>query len=299
MFGIPVFSASAWRYAGAAILLLWPQISTAASAPQAQGTTQNLVYEVYAGGVHAVQSKVRIHISPDGRYDMNLHAYTRGFLAKILPWDGLFETHGQTLVDGRRLPVKHKSTRIWKDETDTAEYLFKADGSLERLTIHDYGKNPYERDVEEELTNGTIDVLTAVLAVLENYNETSKCAGSSEVFDGKRRFEQIFTDKGTVTLEPSTYNIYAGAAAKCTVEVIPVSGRWHKKPRGWLYIQEQGRKLGMMPTLWVAQMDKNGPAIPVKIHIKTIYGSMFMHLAEYDNGREVTVADRRMRGADK
>ncbi|MEZ5918460.1 MAG: DUF3108 domain-containing protein [Alphaproteobacteria bacterium] len=284
----------------ATALLLWPQISSADSnTPQAQGTTQNLVYEVYAGGVHAVQSKVRIQIGPDGHYDMNLHAYTRGFLAKILPWDGLFETHGQTLADGRHLPASHKSTRVWKDETDMAKYLFKPDGSLEKLTIHDYGKKPYERDLEEELTTGTIDVLTAVLAVLEDYNESGKCAGRSEVFDGKRRFEQVFTDKGTVELEPSAYNIYGGPAAKCTVEVIPVSGRWHKKPRGWLYIQEQGRKLGMMPTLWIAQIDKDGPAVPVKIHIKTIYGSMFMHLAEYDNGQNILVADRRMREADK
>lgn len=41
-----------------------------------------------------------------------------------------------------------------------------------------------------------------------------------------------------------------------------------------------------MPTVWFAQLDPNGPAVPVKIRIKSEYGAMFMHLVHYTNGTE-------------
>lgn len=269
------------------VLLFSPEIAAA------QGTTQSLVYEVYAGGIHAVQAKVKIDVQPE-HYEMTLEARTRGFLGKILPWAGKFETEGWAFPDGRRQPQQHKSTAVWKNETDVSEYLFEKDGTFKSLTVTDYEKDPYEKDVKSDVSTGAIDVLTAALLVFEQYNQTGKCAGSSEVFDGKRRFRQVFTHEKNVELQTSSYNIYGGPAAQCTVEVVPVSGKWHKKPRGWLYIQEQGRNLGMMPTLWLAQIDENGPAVPVKIHIKTIYGSMFMHLAEYKSGDEVLVAQKRV-----
>lgn len=265
---------------------------------RAEEVKQSLVYEVYTGGIHTVQAEVEIIVDPDKDYSVSLDARTRGFLAKLLPWSGRFESQGQSLENGERRPRRHKSVRKWKEEIDSAEYLFNEDGSLERLTIKDHGKAPYERTVEAALTDGTVDILSAALVVFEAYNKNKTCAGSAEVFDGKRRFKQVFTHEKTVELKASKYNIYEGPAAQCTVEVIPVAGKWHKKPRGWLSIQEQGRKLGMMPTLWLAQIEESGPAVPVKIHIKTIYGSMFLHLTEYKSGNGTLMAANRMRRKD-
>jgi len=254
---------------------------------------QQLVYEVYAGGIHAVQGKLDIDLRKANRYDMTMYAKTRGFLGSVAPWEGTFESHGW-LKNGQFRPQKHQSTASWRKEVDIKEYLYNKDGSFKSLKITDEHSKAEPRKVDGELTNGTVDALTATLQVLKNYNETGKCEGSSEVFDGKRRFRQMFKHEGMVTLEPSKYNIYGGPAAKCVVEVVPVGGEWHKKPRGWMSIQEQGRERGTMPTVWIAKMSKNGPAIPVKVRVKTAYGTLFMHLAEYQSADTILVAEKRV-----
>ena len=116
--------------------------------------------------------------------------------------------------------------------------------------------------------------------MLEGYtSDQNKCENKSEIFDGKRRFQMSFNHQDNVGLDSSKYNIFKGQAAECIIEVKPGEGAWHKKPRGWLSIQEQGREKGTMPTLWVGQPESSDIAIPVKIRVKTDYGTLFMHLA--------------------
>ncbi|MEZ5815396.1 MAG: DUF3108 domain-containing protein [Alphaproteobacteria bacterium] len=275
-----------------AALLLWlafiPDVAPAADTPR-----QQLVYEVYAGGIHAVQAKLDIDLRKKGRYDLVMDAKTRGFLGSLIPWEGRFESHGWALEGGYQ-PEKHQSTASWREDLDIKEYLYNKNGSFKSLRITNDKSDGEIQDVPGEVTDGTVDALTATLEILKNYNEAGKCEGSSDVFDGKRRFKQVFEHKKSVTLEKSKYNIYGGPAAECTVEVIPVNGEWHKKPRGWLSIQEQGRAKGTMPTVWIAQMSENGPAVPVKIRVKTAYGTLFMHLAEYQNADTILIAEKRV-----
>ena len=246
-----------------------------------------------------MQAKLDIDLRKKNGYSLVLDAKTRGFLGSLVPWEGTFESHGWVLKGGKYQPQKHQSTASWRKETDKKEYLYNKDGSFKSLRITDKHSDAELREVEDALTNGTVDTLTATLRVLEHYNEKGECNGTSEVFDGKRRFKQIFKHSKAVTLEQSKYNIYGGPAAECTVEVVPVAGEWHKKPRGWLSIQEQGRDRGMMPTVWVAQISEDGPAVPVKIRVKTAYGTLFMHLAEYKSAETFLIAKKRVKDEDE
>ena len=257
-----------------------------------------MIYEVYAGGIHAVQSTLEIDMKPDNRYSIDMLAKTRGFLGKLVPWVGTFESHGWRKRDGFMHPEQHKSVATWRGEKEVKDYAYNKDGTFKQLVIDEHDKAPEIQDIETTLTNGTTDALTATLLVLENFNRTGRCEGSSLVFDGKRSFEQKFVHKENVQLTASKYNIYEGPAAKCTVEVIPKEGKWYDKPRGWMSIQEQGREKGTMPTVWVAQIKDGAPAVPVKILVKTDYGAMFMHLAEYQSGDQQWVAEKRVRDDD-
>lgn len=282
----------------AATLSLWLVCIINPAEASAEAKRQQLVYEVYAGGIHAVQAKMDIDLRKSTDYTLILDAKTRGFLGSLIPWEGIFESHGWLLKDGKYQPQKHQSTASWRKETDIKEYLYNKDGSFKSLRITDKHSKAELREVDKEVTDGTTDILSATLQVLNAYNQNKKCEGSSEVFDGKRRFKQIFKHEQNVMLEKSKYNIYGGPAAQCTVEVVPVSGEWHKKPRGWLSIQEQGRDRGTMPTLWVAQISKDGPAVPVKIRVKTAYGTLFMHLAEYQSADTILIAEKRVTGEE-
>lgn len=278
-------------------MCLW-LASTLLSAPSANAAEekrQRMVYEVYAGGIHAVQGKLDMDMRKPGRYDFIMQATTRGFLGSMIPWKGTFQSHGWRMGESDFQPQKHQSTASWRDEIDIKKYLYNKDGTFKSLTITDERRDNEKREVDAEVTDGTIDTLTAALEVFETYTKTNKCEGEAEVFDGKRRFKQIFRHQQNVELTSSKYNIYEGPAAECTVEVVPVSGDWHEKPRGWMSIQEQGREKGTMPTVWVAQLAEGQPAIPVKIRVKTDYGTLFMHLAEYESADKILVAEKRVK----
>lgn len=266
------------------------------NAPDANAAAerQQLVFEVYAGGIHAVQAHLDMDLRKKNRYSIILDAHTRGFLGSLVPWEGTFESHGRASKDTFKVE-KHQSTTTWRGEDDIKEYLYNRDGSFKSLHIKEGEKPREKKDVKAEVTNQTTDVLTATLKVLEAYNKTGKCEGKAEVFDGKRRFEQAFMHQKNVTLTSSKYNIFEGDAAECTVQVTPINGEWSKKPRGWLSIQEQGRERGTMPTVWIGKLSEGGPAIPVKIRVKTAYGTLFMHLAEYKSADRELVAEKRVK----
>lgn len=266
---------------------------TLAPLAPAQAGTQTLVYEVYAGGIHALQATMNLETGK-GRYDITLDAKTRGLLGRLAPWEGSFESHGWIEKDGAYKPELHKSIGIWRGEKEVKEYKYTREGGFVSLSETVNGAMvDKSKDIGKELTDGTTDALTAALNVFEAVARGEACSGTEEVFDGKRRFEQIFTDQGSADLEPTKYNIFKGAATECTVEVKPVAGAWSKKPRGWLSIQEQGRERGTMPTLWTAKLKDGEPAVPVKIRIATAYGVLFMHLAEFKDEARTVSAEKR------
>lgn len=252
---------------------------------------QKMTYEVYAGGINAVTAELGVSLKQEDRYSLALEAETKGFLGKIVPWTGLFETYGWLLDDGSELPELHRSTAIFRGEKDLKEYRYNRDGSFESFKIIEAGQDKTPSSLNPDLVQGTTDALTATLTVMENIMTEGNCEGSSEVFDGKRRFELIFNHQADVVISPTNYNIYKGPAVQCSVEVKPLAGKWHEKPRGWMSIQEQGRDKGTLPTVWLASLDEDGPAVPVKVRVKTNYGTLFMHLVSYENedGTQLTL----------
>jgi hypothetical protein len=268
-------------------------VMAAVPARAAEEARQRMVYDVYASGLHALRAEMDMDLRKKGRYDLVLDTKTYGLLAALVPWEGRFESHGWRLKKDVLRPEQHKSTAQWRKEIDIKDYRYRKDGRFVSLEVFDENGKVEDREARPEVTDGTVDTLTAALSVFEIVGKTGRCEGASDVFDGKRRFRQAFTDEGEETLQASQYNIYAGKARKCAVEVTPLAGDWGNKPRGWLSIQEQGRVRGTMPTVWIARLSPAGPPVPVRIMVKTAYGTLFMHLAEYQNGSTLLVAQDR------
>lgn len=287
------FKHSKWAWAGKSALALAFSLSLLSPvSAQAGNEHQSVVYDVYAGGIHALQASLDIDLKNDKRYDLILKAHTRGWLSKLAPWHGSFESHGWKVKINDYRPETHKSIATWREETEVKEYRYNKDRSFDGLLITDHERPTHEKEVENTLTDGTTDILTATLDAMTNVGQGKDCQGASDVFDGKRRFKLKFNHKGTETLSATEYNIYEGPTTICTVEVVPVAGAWHKKPRGWMSIQEQGRERGTMPTVWMGKLSEKGPAIPVKILIKTDFGGLYMHLTDHQKNDPVKIAEK-------
>lgn len=248
---------------------------------------QKMKYDVYAGGIHAVKADMVLDYSQKGRYTMQFGAETRGLLGALAPWSGTFESKGWILPK-RELKVNfHQSIAVWRDEREVKTYVYDKQKGFQNITTTYVGKKPKRETPEKELTENTTDALTATLMVMEKLSDGGKCEGVSEVFDGKRRYKLIFRHQNVVELKKTRYNAYGGKAVECTAEVEPVAGRWHKKPRGWLSIQEQGRERGTMPTVWMAQVVPNAVVVPVRVRVKTAYGTLFMHMTRYESDKTI------------
>lgn len=272
--------------AGIVVLML----SVPAFAADTKSDQQKIQYDVYAGGIHALQANLNIDQAKKDRYSLSLDAKTYGLLGKLAPWEGTFESHGWAGKVNK--PELHQSTAIWRDEKEIKKYEYNKDGTFKKYSILDDENDGSARPVDNELTQGTSDILTATLNTMEAIAAGNKCEGTTDIFDGSRRYTLIFKHKKDVVLEDSRWNVYQGPAVECTVEVKPGAGAWHEKPRGWMSIQEQGRDRGTMPTVWFAEMVKGEPAVPVKVRVKTSYGTLFMHMTDYEGGKKkLTLAE--------
>lgn len=253
------------------------------SAYAEENNLQKVRYDVFASGFHVLDAKMEMNYVTKGRYEIGFTAKTHGFLGALVPWSGGFSSEGW--VSRKRIiqPEKHESSSVWRGEKEVKTYTYTKDGKfVDLVTLYDH-KKPRRKVPKEELTKDTTDALAAALQVMEHVSDGNDCEGESIVFDGKRRFKMVFRHKGFVKLEKTRYNAYEGPAAECTMEVVPIEGAWHKKPRGWFSIQEQGREKGQLPTLWLAQVSENAVVVPVRIRVKTEYGTLFAHMTNYES----------------
>jgi hypothetical protein len=281
-------SRKVWAVALCALLASTLDISIAQAASP---SLQKMEYDVYAGGFHVVSADLTVDLTKKASYYLNLSAYTHGLLAKLAPWKGSFETRGWYDANKKAAqPEEHKSTATWRGELDIDTYRYGKDGSFKEYRVKEHDKAEDVRQPEEALTKDTIDVLTATLAAMQSVADKGACASEDEIFDGKRRYKIMFKDVKQDMLEKTRYNVYAGPAMECIVEVKQLAGKVREKPRGWLSIQEQGRERGTMPTIWFAALEPGQPAIPVKIRVKTAHGTMFMHLTRYENADKTLIA---------
>lgn len=264
---------------GLTFFLLHPHAVFAATTPS---PTTTLTYDVYAGGIHALDALLTIRKGTK-QYTTTLSAGTRGFLQKVANWSGNFSSNGM-IINGHPRLLTHSSASTWKGKTETKTFKYDSKGNFLSYKVSEGGKDKTPKDIDKSLAIGSMDNLTATLHLMMGLPKSQLCNGNSLVFDGDRSYRLIFADTKPEILTKSDYNFFSGSAVSCTVEVKPEKGKWRKKPRGWLSIQEQGRQKGSLPTIWFGQVAGQPEYyVPVKIRVKTDYGTLFMHLTSVKN----------------
>lgn len=277
--------------AGKQFLLLFLGVFILNSGAARAEPAQVMQYDVYAGGIHAMTGRLKLE-QGKARYNVDLEATTIGWVRRMAPWGGIFTTKGWVHETGLQ-PEEYKSSSTWRGEIEKKILQFKKGGGFKSFKITENGKDlPFDGLDPALIPQDVSDVLSATLEIMSKLGQGGACAGSSVIFDGDRTFRMVFANSKEDRLPKSAYNIYQGPAISCTIEVQPHKGKWHKKPRGWLSLQEQGRKAGTMPTIWFTKLSpkKGDPYIPVKVSMKTDYGTLIMHLTSYRGPDGVTRA---------
>ena len=238
-----------------------------------------VTYDVYAGGIHALQTRMDYR-EGGGRYDVTVASETYGLLSKIVRWHASFKTDGWLTKSGYQ-PQLHVSDTTSKGKHEVNTYKYDKSGKFLSFTQIVDGKDE-TKNLDPSIMAGTTDVISAVFNMAAKARQGNG-AYEDMIFDSERSYRLEFRNSNKANLSSTKYGSFAGEAVSCSVRVTPVGGKWHKKPRGWLKIQEQGIKNGFPPTIWMANISKDPelPAVPVRIMVKTDFGTFIAHLTSF------------------
>ncbi|MCB1537364.1 MAG: DUF3108 domain-containing protein [Rhodospirillales bacterium] len=233
----------------------------------------NATYGLYAGGVRMIGLTALYELGPDS-YHLAADARTVGIFAKLLPWWGKFDTVGGSGFE----PAEHDYSVSWQDKVERAVFRYDPPGSFKGMTLTKKGKTE-EPAVDPDITAGTRDLLSTLMLAVDGYARTQSCARDVLAFDNARSFIVRFRDAGDTVMNNPRLSSYTGPAHGCSVEIVPQKGKWPKKPRGWLIIQQQAKAGGRLPVVWLATPAPGLPVIPVRVDIHTKYGDVIAHLS--------------------
>jgi hypothetical protein len=205
------------------------------------------------------------------RYHFAALMRTAGILAAFVRGEQIAEVEG-VVQPGSRLglaPARYTMEGRWRDRLRRIAMRWPS-GEPEVLTL--IPANTEEREpVPPELQRGTVDTLTALVALLRRATETGRCEGEAALFDGRRRTDVTARTEGEDTLHAHRWGIFAGPALRCTVEGRQLAGFWSGQNR-----DEAGAPRSA--TAWLARPEPGMPLIPVRIEAETGWGPVYIHL---------------------
>lgn len=230
-----------------------------------------LRYEAHIGGVRVMSIAALARFAPGG-YDLEVASRTVGIVGWVGEFKGNSFTRG-TIGEAGLRPASHRSDSTWRSEARLVELTYAAD-----RTVAVVAEPPPDKDdrepVPESQTRGTVDTLTAIMALIRGFGANGQCAGTWPVFDGRRRFDVTIDDAGAATLDPSSYNFYAGPTRKCRITTHRVAGYWKGRPTG-----DSDDQTGFV---WMAPAKPGQLPIPVRAETEFGLGTMVLNLKGID-----------------
>lgn len=251
-----------------------PAPAPTAPATQAAPGDAKLTYSIHVGGVHVLDADA--HVGLDEIYRVGLALETEGMLGRVAQWKTDVRAQGQ-LAGGMPRPQRFTAHGAWREEPrlTTLDY---PDAGTPVVTLADPAPDKDREPVPEALRAGTLDPVSAIVAVLDQVGRGGGCDLTVPVYDGRQRYDLTFSDSGEEVLEASDLSSYAGPARRCEVEYKPVAGRWKEPPSR--RNRDGGRAPSRTVSLWVAPAAPSGDMVPVRLEMDSPLGAVRVHLAQ-------------------
>jgi hypothetical protein len=250
---------------GIRIAVLACLLCAAGASAQAAQSDLLLAYDVRYGGVTIMKLQARLDLATglDRSYAVALEGRTVGLLDRLKPI--VFTATSEGVSSGNRLqPALYATTTVKRQKRKGVTIAFTPEAApVTQFTPAD--------DAEElpppEVLEGSIDPASAFLTLVRSVADTAACAGTVEVFDGKRRYDVTFSTTAREILQKTSHSPYAGEAKRCQVKMRPVHGF---KP---------GKRRPLDgTTLWFADVLNGAPPLPVRIETEISLGAVRLEL---------------------
>jgi hypothetical protein len=264
-------------FAALAALILSLAWRPAAASPD----RMNLFYEVFSGGFHVLNFELDLALAPE-RYDVTARINSAGFVGWFLSWRQVAESRG-ALGPDMVSPELHRSQAEFRGRQRSVEIDYDS-GKVGDVRVVPPAREDEGRDeVPVERRREAIDPISSILGAIRRISAGQGCGGRLPVFDGRRRYDLVLTDRKQGTGLPQL----AGAPSEkiqCDFVYEPIAGHNRRdadpETRDKRRIQS-GRVFA----------ERNGPLIvPVRIEIDGDWGMTIAHLREVKRGDCTVVA---------
>lgn len=236
-----------------------------------------LSYELYAGGLNAMDAVTVLELS-DERYDVKLQARTAGVTGRVFPF--LMEARSQGTRGGDIFAPSEYATANRSGERKVRWVRMTYENGAPEITA----EPPRDGDrgsVPEDARRGTLDPVSAVYSLL--VTSVGQCEGTAQVFDGRRRYDVTAHDRGMGEVWPSRYNIYDGPARICDLTLEQVAGFGDRF--------EESDRFPDTVRVYLAEIVPGVPALPVRIESETLVGAVRAHLTGLSRGESAALSE--------
>lgn len=250
-------------------------------------------YDVFAGGLHVLTSVFEIRLQ-DQSYIARLESQLAGVPGWFVEWGAEVQTDGA--IEGGQLdPAQYVLDRVRRGESQKTTLDFGREGEV------DVSFDPVRDDstglVPPELLSESLDPLSGLLSVINTVTDGGECDATIPVFDGRRRYDLVFTDQGMHELRPSRFSAFAGLARKCRMQLEPVAGAFREDDGDddddgggfWSTNPETAPRRRL--DIWLAQPISSGPFLPVRMVGRSSIGAVVVHLRSVNASASTADAD--------
>ena len=243
---------------GAAVVLLGV---TAAQPASAERITMR--YEIY--GLFGIQVlELHTSLDEDGRrYQVAANYATTGIAGVIVPQSTQAVATGR-LGPGTAFPDTFRNDTKRSGTERRSVIRYKDDG-----TVDGSSQPPPHNPVPAAEMRNTVDNLTAYLRVERQVATKGSCDMTAPVFDGRYRYDLVFSTGGRENLTPRSGQKFTGPAVVC------------RMVRHNRIVEEAEKNEGASQgTVWYATNLIPEHVVPVRMRLETQIGAVDAYLAE-------------------
>jgi len=240
--------------------------SPAALPPGPGAGPLTLRYAVYVRGFPVLSLDFRVDESA-AAYEVTGTVRAQVVLGAVSDFTLHTESRGAIAADKLR-PSTHDNASRARRKERRAHLDFRHDGSV--VAALSPADDPDHRLPTAEEVVGSVDPLTAILAIGHVVAETGSCRAKVAVYDGRRRYDLVLSDDGVERPAPSEHG-KSVELRRCALDMVKLAGFTadrNRPPR-----TEHGK-------VWIMPPPRAGmPPLPERIEFHSDWGPITVQVA--------------------
>jgi hypothetical protein len=226
-------------------------------------------YEAYAAGFPMVAFDFRLDQTGEG-YVVGGQIRSVGLLRLFYSLAMRTESEGAIAAESLH-PRSHETSSRARGKDRLARLDYPGDGTVStRLVPPDDSGRP--KPTPEQIA-GTIDPLTAILAIGRAVARDGRCGGRFAIFDGRRRYDLVLGDDGAEPAERAAGYALTGELRRCTAAAVKIAG--------FSFDQDYSPHT-TNGEVWFAVPRPGAPALPVRIDFGSSWGFVTVRMTAID-----------------